>query len=232
MSLAQRAENVPLRPHVPPFPEIEIVARTPDYVVVNKPSGLLSVPGRGEHKWDCVTTRVQANFSDATGAITVHRLDMDTSGLLVCALTVAAQRALSIQFQNRVVEKSYVALVDGIVPHESGSVTLPMRLDVDNRPVQIVDHEQGKPCHTDWRVLSYETDRTRLALLPVTGRTHQLRVHCAHIMGEESQGYPILGDAFYGNEDSASRLMLHAKVLSFLGLHSPKRVTYSTETPF
>lgn len=155
------------------------------FVVVNKPAGLLSVPGKGEHKQDCVASRVRAMFSrpgmaGATGPVTVHRLDMDTSGLIICALDAETQRQLSGQFERREVEKRYVALVDGIVACESGTIDVPIRPDITNRPYQIVDRSHGRPARTNWKVMAIETDRTRVELIPMTGRTHQLRVHCAY----------------------------------------------------
>lgn len=183
------------------------------WVVIDKPAGLLSVPGKGADKQDCAASRVRAAFAHAAGPLIVHRLDMDTSGLLLFGLDPDAQKALSAQFERRVVSKAYTALVAGVPWAESGEVNVPMRLDVDRRPVQIVDFDHGRPAVTRWRVLSLEADRTRLRLEPLTGRTHQLRVHCAHI------GHPILGDCLYGPQPetrlAADRLMLHASEMAF-----------------
>ncbi|MEO0511330.1 MAG: RNA pseudouridine synthase [Planctomycetota bacterium] len=178
------------------------------YAVVDKPAGLLSVPGKTEP--DCAAARVAGLFPDATGPLVVHRLDMDTSGLLVFGLDPGAQRRLSTEFENRRVEKTYLAIVGGPVRSETGTIDLPMRVDWPNRPRQIVDHADGKPSVTRYRVLAREPDRTLLALTPETGRTHQLRVHCA-----EGLGVPILGDPLYGSLDSAPRLLLHAWRLAF-----------------
>jgi tRNA pseudouridine32 synthase / 23S rRNA pseudouridine746 synthase len=201
---------------------IEIVHATERFVVIDKPPGLLSVPGKGEENQDCAAARVRAMFPGATGPMVVHRLDMDTSGLLIVALDAEAQRELSMQFERREVEKSYVALVEGAVAIESGTVDVPIRMDPTNRPYQVVDRSHHRPAVTCFKVLSYETDRTRLELIPQTGRTHQLRVHCAHM------GYPILGDVLYGPQprtgDSAPRLMLHAARLGFTDPGTGRRV--------
>jgi tRNA pseudouridine32 synthase/23S rRNA pseudouridine746 synthase len=156
----------------------------------------------------------------------VHRLDMDTSGLMVVALDADAQRELSQQFHDRIPEKSYVALVDGIVEADEGFIDLPMRLDVDNRPYQIVDHVHGRPARTHYRVLTREIDRTRIEFRPVTGRTHQLRIHAAYGLR-----HPILGDVLYGKVP-ALRLMLHARTLSFLLPGTQTRVEFEAPVPF
>lgn len=200
---------------------LEIVHRTDRLVVVDKPASLLSVPGKGEENQDCAASRVRAMIPGATGPMVVHRLDMDTSGLLIVALDAEAQRHLSMQFEQREVEKSYTALVDGMVPAERGTIDVPVRMDPDNRPYQITDPSHHRSAITDFRVLSYETDRTRLELTPLTGRTHQLRVHCAHI------GHPILGDVLYGPQprtgELAHRLMLHAAMLVFTDPQTGRR---------
>jgi tRNA pseudouridine32 synthase / 23S rRNA pseudouridine746 synthase len=180
-------------------------------IVVNKPSGLLSVPGRGADKQDCVASRVQALFSDA---LTVHRLDMETSGLLLMARGAIAQRYLAIAFEKRIIEKQYIAIVASIILGDNGEILLPLICDWPNRPRQIVDHEIGKPSLTRWRVLSRDTqaNTTRVELSPVTGRSHQLRVHMNEI------GHPILGDSLYGTNGSRNaspRLLLHASWLRF-----------------
>jgi tRNA pseudouridine32 synthase / 23S rRNA pseudouridine746 synthase len=180
-------------------------------IVVNKPSGLLSVPGRGADKQDCVAARVQALFSDA---LTVHRLDMETSGLMVMARGAIAQRNLGIAFEKRAVEKQYIAIVTPILLDNSGEISLPLICDWPNRPRQIVDHAIGKASLTRWRVLARDAqaNTTRVELSPVTGRSHQLRVHMNEI------GHPILGDSLYGTEESrnaSSRLLLHASWLRF-----------------
>jgi tRNA pseudouridine32 synthase/23S rRNA pseudouridine746 synthase len=200
------------------------------YVVVDKPAGMLSVPGKGADKQDCVASRVRAGFPAATGPLVVHRLDMDTSGLLVLGLDEEAQRHLSRQFELRRVDKAYTALVSGTPATESGTIDVPMRLDVDNRPVQIVDFEQGRAAITHWKVLALEPDRSRLRLIPETGRTHQLRVHCAHM------GHAIVGDVLYGPQpetaEAGPRLMLHAAELEFHDPTDGARVRVVSATPF
>ncbi len=185
-------------------------------VVIDKPAGLLSVPGRGEDKQDCAAARVQARYPDA---LIVHRLDQPTSGLLLFARGAAMQRRFSYEFMQRRVHKRYVAVVEGLLPlgGEWHEIDLPLIADWPNRPRQKVDHEIGKPSQTRWRALSQEGNRTRVELEPVTGRSHQLRVHLM------SLGHPIAGDGLYGHESSAPRLLLHACELSVgdLQLQSP-----------
>ncbi len=200
--------------YAPPAPEgdtpFELIY-TDDYLLVlNKPSGLLSVPGRGPDKQDCLSARVQRHYPDA---LIVHRLDLQTSGLLAMARGIEAQRALNRAFEQRLVHKRYQAVVDGIARVEGadewGVIDLPLELDWPNRPKHIVDYVNGRPSVTRWRVLSPDIERngTRLELEPVTGRSHQLRVHLQAI------GHPILGDDLYASPEAvarASRLLLHA----------------------
>ena len=178
-------------------------------LVLNKPTGLLAVPGRGADKSDSLATRVQAEFPDA---LVVHRLDMATSGLMLFARGAQMQRQLSVLFRERAVEKRYVAVVAGKLEHAAGEIDLPLGRDWDNRPRQTVDMAQGKPSLTRYRLLSYDsgTRTSRVELEPVTGRTHQLRVHLATL------GHPILGDGLYGDATSAHRLLLHASELGFV----------------
>lgn len=181
-------------------------------LVVEKPSGLLSVPGRGEDKQDCLVSRLQHKYPHA---LIVHRLDLETSGVMILAKTKASHRQLSLQFQEREVQKRYIAVVDGLVREASGLIDLPLICDWPNRPRQIVDHEAGKPSLTRFKVLirNIEAETTRLELEPETGRSHQLRVHL------QALGYPILGDRLYANEEQqamAPRLLLHALSLSFV----------------
>ena len=180
-------------------------------VVADKPAGLLAVPGRGPERADCLAARVRALHADA---LTVHRLDMATSGLIVFARGAAVQRAMSMAFASRAVDKRYVALVDGLVEADAGEIDLPLIADWLQRPRQKVDHAIGKPSLTRWQVLSRDLSqrRTRLALEPFTGRSHQLRVHLAAI------GHAIIGDDLYAAKDVAtasSRLLLHAARLAF-----------------
>lgn len=175
-------------------------------IVVDKPSGLLSVPGRGPDKADCAATRVQARHADA---LVVHRLDMGTSGLLVFGRGLAAQQALGRAFEQRLTDKRYEAVVWGLVAEDQGRIDLPLSADWPNRPRQQVDPLHGKPSRTDWEVLSRDpaAGTTRLALRPLTGRSHQLRVHL------QALGHPILGDELYAPPEArarAPRLLLHA----------------------
>lgn len=221
-------------------PELRVVALAERYVVVDKPAGMLSVPGKGPHKADCVAARVRALLPHATGPLVVHRLDMETSGLLVLGLDEDAQRDLSGQFERRETRKAYVALVDGSrgqVPRDRGEINLPLRPDIERRPIQIVDHAHGRPATTRYRVLGREIDRVRLRLEPVTGRTHQLRVHCADPCGLDA---PIIGDALYGPpgghapEEPAppARLMLHAAELAFRAPGRGAMLDFASPVPF
>jgi tRNA pseudouridine32 synthase/23S rRNA pseudouridine746 synthase len=186
---------------------VDLIYRDDYLLVVNKPAGLLAVPGRGADKQDCLSTRLQQEYPDA---LVVHRLDMSTSGLMVFALGADMQRRLSLMFQERKVEKRYVAVVAGKLEPETGEVNLPIAADWPNRPLRKIDVELGKSSLTRYRVLGLDIGNTRVELEPVTGRTHQLRVHMAAI------GHPILGDALYGNAASAPRLLLHAAALNLL----------------
>ena len=198
-------------------------------VVVEKVSGFLSVPGRGEHNLDSVSWRVKNMFEGCIEQPSVHRLDMDTSGLLVLALTKEAHRNLSIQFQNRETDKTYEALLEGHIDTEEGTIELPFRLDVDNRPHQIFDPEHGKMGTTHWKKLGEEGATTRIEFHPITGRTHQLRVHSAHSLG---LGVPIIGDPLYGNGDEPGKLKLHAKYLAFSHPETGERMSFNSKVPF
>lgn len=190
----------------PPMDPLDILYEDAQLVAVNKPAGLLSVPGRGAHLADCLLSRVQATFPDA---LLVHRLDRDTSGVIVFALTPHAQRNLSMQFETRVTRKTYVARLWGRLEPKTGTVDLPLIVDWPNRPRQMVCHDTGKPAVTDWKVMKYDTAETRVRLFPKTGRSHQLRVHMLAL------GHPILGDPFYaeGPARDFPRLMLHSEEL-------------------
>jgi tRNA pseudouridine32 synthase / 23S rRNA pseudouridine746 synthase len=183
--------------------------------IVHKPHGLLSVPGRGATSQDCVASRVRERYPGATGPMLVHRLDLDTSGLMLIARDERTYVALQRLFAQREITKRYVALLDGDVPGDEGVISLPLRVDADDRPRHIHDPEFGKPAVTEWRVVSRERGRTRVHLFPRTGRTHQLRVHAAHPLGLSA---PIQGDRLYGRgaPDDAVRLHLHAELLSFV----------------
>ncbi len=208
---------------------IEMVFEDREFVVVNKPSGLLAVPGKGEENQDCVTARIKKMFPDCPDHPEVHRLDMDTSGLMVLALTVDAQRELSRQFHDRETEKRYVALLDGELQGDEGMIELPFRLDVDNRPMQIYDPVHGKTGVTHWKKLAIENGKTRVEFFPITGRTHQLRVHSA---SEHGLGIPIVGDRLYGTGTAPGQLKLHASYLSFTHPILGKKMEFRSEPPF
>ncbi len=205
-----------------------IVYRDERLVVFDKPVGLLSVPGIGPEKRDSLAVRAAAAIA---GARIVHRLDRDTSGVIVMALDADAHRELSRQFHDREVAKSYIAVVAGAVCDDEGTVDLPMRKDMDpaNAPRQVIDHEHGRRAVTHWKVLERAADRTRLALTPVTGRSHQLRLHLKEI------GHPILGDDLYAPAHvlaMAGRLMLHAHSLSIAHPSNAAPMTFEAECPF
>lgn len=191
---------------------LDIVYSDRKIVVVNKPSGLLSVPGRGPDNQDCVVARVQKMFPECRKFPAVHRLDMDTSGLLVLGLTARAVRELFEQFQKRQVKKKYEALLDGVVKGDAGVIEMAFRLDPYNRPHQVYDPIQGKLGVTSWRKLGLKRGMTRVEFTPHTGRTHQLRVHSAHPLG---LGCPIAGDRLYGAGTGPGQLKLHARHLKF-----------------
>lgn len=205
--------------------DLRVIHAAGRYVVIDKPAGLLSVPGKGTDKQDCAVARVRAMFPRATGPMVVHRLDMETSGLLIVALDAEAQRELSMRFAAREVEKRYVALLEGVVAADGGTIRLPLRPDVENRPVQIVDFVHGNEAITRWQVRAREVDRTRVHFEPLTGKTHQLRVHAAVppdaiVLDDGTRtggiGHAIVGDVLYGTGlgDAAPRLMLHAERLA------------------
>jgi tRNA pseudouridine32 synthase/23S rRNA pseudouridine746 synthase len=195
-------------------------------LVAGKPAGLLSVPGRGEANQDCLIRRVQVDYPDA---LIVHRLDMATSGLLVLARGPEAHRVLSKAFADRKVAKSYIAVVAGEVAADQGEVDLPLITDWPNRPRQMVDHAIGKPSLTRYRVLARAGGRTRVELQPVTGRSHQLRVHMM------SLGHPIVGDEFYAPPDVAAaspRLLLHAERLEIPHPETGEIMRFQLPAPF
>ncbi|GAA5645971.1 hypothetical protein Vpro01_01723 [Vibrio proteolyticus] len=205
--------------------ELEIVYQDEAMVVINKPSGMLSVPGKTIS--DSAYTRLQAMFPDAEGPLVIHRLDMATSGLLVFALTRRANKSLQKQFISREIEKRYIALIEGVPIEDEGDIALPMRGDPDDRPRQLVCFEHGKPAHTHWQKIDVTNGRTKLYLYPKTGRTHQLRVHCAHHLG---LNMPMVGDGLYG--ERAERLHLHAESLAFDHPYSKERMHFRVDAPF
>jgi tRNA pseudouridine32 synthase / 23S rRNA pseudouridine746 synthase len=199
-------------------------------VVVEKASGLLSVPGRGAALRDSVLTRVRERYPDAEGPLLVHRLDLDTSGLLLIARTHAAFVSLQRQFAARAVEKEYVAVVDGTLRADRGVITLPLRVDPDDRPRQVHDPVHGKTAITEWHRLSSDATRRRVLLVPRTGRTHQLRVHASHPLGLNA---PILGDRLYGRDGGTEeRMLLHAARLTFVHPVSGERMTVESPPEF
>ncbi len=204
----------------------------PHFVIIDKPAGLRSVPGRGEEKLDSVETRVRAVFNRPDGPVSTHRLDIETSGLIVVALDRPTHRSINRQFEQRKVGKRYVALLDGDVDGESGSVELPLRADWPNRPRQMVCHAEGRPSKTLWRVIGRERGRTRVELRPETGRTHQLRVHAATPADAGGLGAPIAGDTLYGDPTNAPRLLLHADMLGFWSPQTGEWVRHVSEAPF
>ncbi|UOA30719.1 Ribosomal large subunit pseudouridine synthase A [Sulfitobacter sp. DSM 110093] len=209
----------------PPQDPLVILHEDAEVLLVDKPSGLLSVPGKGEHLADCLIARVQAVFPEA---LLVHRLDRDTSGVMIFAMTPHAQRHLGLQFEKRMTRKTYVARVWGVPEEKSGTVDLPLIVDWPNRPLQMVCHETGKPAQTDWKVIKTDGETSRVRLFPKTGRSHQLRVHMLAL------GHPILGDPFYatGAAREYPRLMLHSEELRFNHPQGGKSTKVRAKAPF
>jgi tRNA pseudouridine32 synthase/23S rRNA pseudouridine746 synthase len=192
--------------YAPPDAPLDILHEDHEILAVNKPAGLLSVPGKGPELADCLISRLEAVYPQV---LLVHRLDRDTSGVMIFALTPHAQRHLGLQFEKRQTQKRYVARVAGRLEPKTGTVDLPLIVDWPNRPLQKVDHDTGKPAVTDWRVLKANDDESKVQLFPQTGRSHQLRVHMLAL------GHPILGDPLYAPDtaDRYPRMMLHAEEL-------------------
>jgi len=210
----------------PPQEPLRILHADHEILVVDKPSGLLSVPGKGGHKADCLIERLRGPYPEV---LLVHRLDADTSGVMVFALTPHAQRHLGLQFEHRQTKKHYLARLWGHLHPDAGRVDLPLIVDWPNRPRQHVNHETGKPAQTDWKVLRREVDgTTRVRLNPLTGRSHQLRVHML------SLGHPILGDPLYaeGPARDFPRLMLHAESLRLRHPDGGRHMTFTAACPF
>ncbi len=224
MSLDPAPDPVPADDYHPPADPLVVLHHDHQLLFVEKPSGLLSVPGRGAHLADCLLARVQAVFPEA---LLVHRLDRDTSGVMVFALTPHAQRHLGLQFERRQARKSYLARVHGRLEPRRGSVDLPLAVDWPNRPRQKVDPE-GREAVTEWRVLRASDAESRVRLTPRTGRSHQLRVHMA------AKGHPILGDAFYatGAARAHPRLMLHAEALRLRHPDGGRGIEVKSRAPF
>lgn len=211
--------------YVPPDTPLNVLHEDAEVLLVDKPAGLLSVPGKGPHLADCLLSRVQDAFPDA---LLVHRLDRDTSGVMIFALTQHAQRHLGLQFEKRMTQKTYVARIWGVPDEKTGTVDLPLIVDWPNRPRQMVCHETGKSAQTDWRVLKDEGDTARMRLKPHTGRSHQLRVHMLAL------GHPILGDPFYakGPARDYPRMMLHSEELRFKHPQGGRSMKIRAKAPF
>ena len=210
----------------PPKTPLDILYIDEDVLVVNKPSGLLTVPGKELKHHDSLELRVKIEYPNS---FLVHRLDMDTSGVIIFALSKSTQRSLNLQFEKRIVKKLYEARVFGNIKEDNGFIDLPLIVDWPNRPLQKIDAKEGKSALTHWQVLDREGDVTRVALMPETGRTHQLRVHMM------SLGHTILGDRFYGNVaeiNLANELQLHAKQLVVNHPKSGKSLAFVSNVPF
>ena len=208
----------------PPLDYPEILYIDNDLMIVNKPAGLLSVPGRGIEKQDCLISRIQSKYPEA---LIVHRLDLPTSGILLLARSPEVHRKLSLLFQNKDVSKEYTAVVSGIVLQQIGEIDLPLITDWPNRPMQMVDHEIGKPSLTRYQVLDLnkEQNTTRLKLTPITGRSHQLRVHLLSI------GHIIIGDGLYSDIEAKKKLRLHLHANKIEFRHPITQLNVNIECP-
>ena len=211
--------------YLPPVGPLNVVHLDHELLIINKPAGLLSVPGRGPLLADCLITRIQADYPTA---LLVHRLDRDTSGVMVFALSPYAQRHLGLQFEKRQTRKTYIARVFGKVQMDSGKLDLPIIVDWPNRPKQKICYETGRTAITDWQVIKRLETETRIKLTPQTGRSHQLRIHMLAL------GHPILGDPFYGNPESQNveRLMLHSYRLSLRHPDGGEMMDFRAKQPF
>lgn len=211
--------------YAPPQDPLVILHDDHQVVLVDKPAGLLSVPGKGDDLADCLIARLVRVFPTV---LLVHRLDRDTSGVMIFALTPLAQRHLSWQFEERVTRKTYVARVWGEMAAREGVVDLPLCLDWPNRPLQMVDHVNGRPAVTDWKAVKVGDGESRVRLMPRTGRSHQLRVHML------SLGHPILGDPFYasGAAREHPRMMLHSERLEFRHPDGGRWMKMTAAAPF
>lgn len=210
----------------PPSGPLKVIHFDDDLLVLDKPSGLLSVPGKPENHRDCLQIRAKTAYPQS---LLVHRLDLDTSGIIVFAMNPKAQRHLGLQFERRQTEKTYIARVWGQVSGDSGSIDLPVAIDWPNRPLHHVSYATGRPAQTDWRALTRDAISTRMELTPKTGRSHQLRVHM------QALGHPILGDRLYAEGAAlagANRLQLHAVSLDFFHPTGGERVRYESPAPF
>jgi tRNA pseudouridine32 synthase/23S rRNA pseudouridine746 synthase len=204
---------------------LEIIYEDDVLIVVNKPTEFLSVPGKDIK--DSVYTRIKEKYPAATGPLIVHRLDMSTSGILLLTKTKEANKVLQHQFINRTIKKRYVALLDGSLAENSGKINLPLRVDLDDRPKQLVDFTHGKPAETDWKTIHKENGKTRVHFYPITGRTHQLRMHAAH---KDGLNTPIVGDDLYGKKEN--RLHLHAEFIEFIHPTTAKKMSFTVTAAF
>ncbi|TRD15631.1 RluA family pseudouridine synthase [Palleronia caenipelagi] len=216
---------LPAPDYTPPTDPLDYLHVDEDLIAVVKPDGLLSVPGRGPHLADCLIARIADDYPDV---LLVHRLDRDTSGVMIFARTAPAQRHLGLQFEKRQTRKVYEALVLGHVEGHEGRIDLPLCVDWENRPLQHVNHEKGRPAQTDWRVMEHLPGLTRMELTPLTGRSHQLRVHMLEL------GHPILGDTLYATtpDGKAERMMLHARALDLRHPTGGAWMEFRAPTPF
>ena len=205
--------------------ELKIIYEDDVLIVVNKPTEFLSVPGKEIS--DSVYSRIKEKYPKATGPLIVHRLDMSTSGILVLTKTKEANKVLQSQFINRTVKKRYVALLDGNLVENSGKIKLPLRVDLDDRPKQLVDFVHGKNAETIWEIIRREKGKTRVYFYPITGRTHQLRVHAAH---KDGLNTPIFGDDLYGKK--TNRLHLHAEFIEFLHPSTNEKMSFTVDAEF
>lgn len=211
---------------------VPLLARGYGWAVIVKPAGLRSVPGRADDAADSVRTRLQAIWPWSAGDLTPHRLDIETSGLMVVAMTRKVYRSLARQFEGRKIGKAYEAVLAGVVEGDRGAIELPLRVDWPNRPRQIVCHDEGRPARTLWRVIDRDVNRTRVEFRPETGRTHQLRVHAATSRADGGLGCPIVGDTLYGDAGSAPRMLLHASRLSFFDPSVGTPMRFRSPPPF
>lgn len=205
--------------------DISIVYDDDYLVLINKPAEFLSVPGKQIK--DSVYQRVTALYPNATGPLIVHRLDMSTSGIMILAKNEEVYKELQSQFIKRTIKKRYVALLDGIIQENEGFIDFPIRVDLDDRPRQLVCYEHGKTAQTNWQKIEVKDNKTKVYFYPITGRTHQLRVHASHELGLKT---PIVGDDLYGKK--ANRLHLHAEQLTFVHPISKEEMTFTVEAEF
>ncbi|UBZ12292.1 RluA family pseudouridine synthase [Flagellimonas marinaquae] len=228
--LAHMLKGIPVKPN--PLLEnfgagkkLEVLFEDEHLVVVNKPTGMLSVPGR--HIKDSVKSRILEQYPKASGPIIVHRLDQDTSGIMIVTLSKKANKLLQQQFLERTIRKTYFAVLEKPIEENTGEIALPLILDINNRPMQMVDYKHGKPALTHYEVIKKTVSQTLIKLNPITGRSHQLRVHCAHKLGLHA---PIVGDNLYGTP--SKRLCLHAQQVEFVHPINNERIKIKTEMPF